>query len=248
MSVDRRAHAVLVPQAQAIGMIGVIRSLGAAGYRVHAVSSDAEALGLQSALTTHSAVHPDYTNPAFLPWLDDYLAKHDISAIVPSEGFLLAIESAYDRYRALSISNVVEIYAALGRSAGGAGEWSDLVMSRLNNIEAQLEETINPVLIGGYKLEVRAVYEHRLASSSLINARLDANYAVLRDITNESMLMLEVRAVAPGAFLRHPGVGIDEKARAVFQNLIPRAELESYLDERPDGDPDGRLRAALQGA
>jgi len=154
----------------------------------------------------------------------------------------------HDRYRALSISNVVEIYAALGRSAGGAGEWSDLVMSRLNNIEAQLEETINPVLIGGYKLEVRAVYEHRLASSSLINARLDANYAVLRDITNESMLMLEVRAVAPGAFLRHPGVGIDEKARAVFQNLIPRAELESYLDEHPDGDPDGKLRAALQGA
>ena len=101
MSVDRHAHAVLVPQAQAIGMIGVVRSLGAAGYRVHAVSSDAEALGLQSALTTHSAVHPDYTNPAFLPWLDAYLAKHAISAIVPSEGFLLAIESAYDRYRAL---------------------------------------------------------------------------------------------------------------------------------------------------
>jgi len=152
----------------------------------------------------------------------------------------------HDRYRALSISNVVEIYAALGRSGGAAGEWSDLVMSRLNNIEAQLEETINPVLIGGYKLEVRAVYEHRLASASLINTRLDANYAVLRDITNESMLMLEIRAVAPGAFLRHPGVSIDEKARGVFQNLIPRGEVEAYLSERPDGDPDGRLRAALR--
>jgi hypothetical protein len=101
LSVDRRAHAVLVPQAQAIGMIGVIRSLGAAGYRVHAVSSDADALGLQSALATHTAVHPDYTDPAFLPWLDAYLTQHAIAAIVPSEGFLLAIEPAFERYRTL---------------------------------------------------------------------------------------------------------------------------------------------------
>lgn len=101
MSIDRRTQAVLVPQAQAIGMIGVIRSLGAAGYRVHAVSSDAEALGLQSAFATHTAVHPDYTDAGFLPWLDAYLAKHQIAAIVPSEGFLLAVEPAYARYRSL---------------------------------------------------------------------------------------------------------------------------------------------------
>ena len=153
----------------------------------------------------------------------------------------------HDRYRALSVSNIVEIYAALAKSPGGPGEWSDLVMSRLNNIEGQLEETINPVLIGGYKLEVRAVYENRLASPALINARLDPNYAVLRDITNESMIMLEINAIAADAFLRHPGVTVDEKARGLFQNLIPREAVASYLAEHPEADPERKLATALAG-
>ncbi|MCC7120740.1 MAG: hypothetical protein IT493_04200 [Gammaproteobacteria bacterium] len=154
----------------------------------------------------------------------------------------------HDRYRALSVNNIVEIYAALGKSPGTAGEWSDLVMSRLNNIEGQLEETINPVLIGGYKLEVRAIYENRLASPALVNARLDPNYAVLRDITNESMIMLEISAIPADAFLRHPGVTIDEKARGLFQNLIPRDAVASYIAEHPDADPERKLAAALGAA
>ena len=154
----------------------------------------------------------------------------------------------HDRYRALSVTNVVEIYVALGKSPSAASEWSDLVISRLNNIEGQLEETINPVLIGGYKLEVRAVYENGLASPSLINGRLDPNYAVLRDITNESMIMLEIHAITPAAFLRHAGVTVEEKARGLFQNLIPREALADYLAEQPDADPEQKLAAALRGA
>ncbi len=154
----------------------------------------------------------------------------------------------HDRYRALSINDVLEIYAALGRSAEGGGVWPDLVMSRLNNIESQLEETINPILIGGYRLEVRAVYENRLANPGLVEARLDPSYAVLRDITNESMIMLEVGAIAAEDFLRHSGVTVEEKARGLFQNLIDRDAVGAYLAQYPEADPDGKLAEALAAA
>lgn len=93
--------AVLVPEAQAIGMIGVIRSLGRAGYRVHAVSPQTEALGFQSAFACASACHPDYDSADYLPWLTTYLSMQGIDAIMPSEAFLLAIRHHADRFAAL---------------------------------------------------------------------------------------------------------------------------------------------------
>lgn len=150
----------------------------------------------------------------------------------------------HDRYRSLSINNVLEIYAA---AAAQNIEWSDLVISRLNNIEAQLEETINPVLIGSYKLEIRAIYERKLASPALVKARLDANYAVLRDITNEAMIMLESGAVSPQEFMSHAGLSIEERSRAVFQRLVPTSIAEKFLQENPGLDAEGKLRAAIAG-
>lgn len=92
---------VLVVEAQAIGMIGVIRSLGAAGYRVHAGASRADAPGLQSRYASVAVQYPAYASAEFLPWLQRYVEQQAIAAIVPSEAFLLAIAPVYERYRPL---------------------------------------------------------------------------------------------------------------------------------------------------
>lgn len=102
MSPARRAQLpVLVPEAHAVGMIGVIRSLGRAGYPVHACATRADALGLSSNFARTSVVCPAYDDPGFLGWLADYVKTHDIRCIVPSEGFLLAIRPAFDTYAPL---------------------------------------------------------------------------------------------------------------------------------------------------
>lgn len=175
-----------------------------------------------------------------VPDLTRFLGYASIEALTAERNYLFI----HDRYRSLSVNNVVEIYAALGKARPAVADWSDLVMSRLNNIEAQLEETINPVLIGGYKLEVRAIYENRLASPGLVKTRVDRNYTVLRDITNEAMIMLEVGAISPSDFLRNGGLSIEEKSRAIFQRLIPPPIIDSFLAEQPGADSEGKLRAA----
>lgn len=82
-------------------MIGVVRSLGRAGYPVIACASDPDALGLQSNFVTRAVCCPAYDDPHFLAWLDAYVAAHDIRCIVPSEGFLLAIRPVFHRYASL---------------------------------------------------------------------------------------------------------------------------------------------------
>jgi hypothetical protein len=96
-----RNKAVLVADAHALGMIGVVRSLGRAGYRVHAVSSQPDALGGRSSYAAVSTVHPPYSSPAFHDWLRTYVARERIEAIVPSEMFLHVVSDRYDEYRSL---------------------------------------------------------------------------------------------------------------------------------------------------
>lgn len=102
MTPARRARLpVLVPDVHAIGMIGAVRSLGRAGYPVHACASRADALGLSSNFAANATTCPAYDDPGFLDWLDRYVREHDVRAIVPSEGFLLAIRPAFKRYAPL---------------------------------------------------------------------------------------------------------------------------------------------------
>jgi hypothetical protein len=91
-------HHVLVPEAQAIGSIAVIRSLGRAGHFVHACATDADALGLMSKYAGASTLCPDYQSQDFLPWLREYVQKQNICTIIPSEGLLLALRSVFDEF------------------------------------------------------------------------------------------------------------------------------------------------------
>lgn len=99
-------------------MIGVIRSLGRAGYPVHACATRADALGLSSSFAQASVVCPAYDDPGFLGWLAAYVKAHDIRAIVPSEGFLLAIRLVFDDYAALLPlrADVELVYGGLSKS------------------------------------------------------------------------------------------------------------------------------------
>lgn len=84
---------MLATEAQALGGIATVRSLGRAGYPVHACASEPDALGLRSRYAAARVVCPPYDDAEFVPWLSGYVAQHHIRAIVPSEGFLLGVRA-----------------------------------------------------------------------------------------------------------------------------------------------------------
>ena len=85
---------ILVVQAESLGAIAVIRSLGRAGHLVHAAATNPNALGLRSKLASAAVVCPEYLDEGFVPWLRAYVRAHRIDAIIPSEGFLLGLGEA----------------------------------------------------------------------------------------------------------------------------------------------------------
>ena len=94
-------HEVIVLESDTLAMFAVMRSLGRAGYRPHALSSRTDALGFKSRYAFRHAVHPDYQGGAFVAWLRDYVASHPVRAIVPGESFLNLLGNDYSEFEAL---------------------------------------------------------------------------------------------------------------------------------------------------
>lgn len=90
--------AVLVPQSDSLGAIAVIRSLGQHGYQVHAASTKPDALGGKSSFAAFTHTSPSYQSDDYLPWLRQLISQQQIQAIVPSEGFLLAIRTHFTEF------------------------------------------------------------------------------------------------------------------------------------------------------
>ncbi|MGE0383755.1 MAG: hypothetical protein AB7Q97_03440 [Gammaproteobacteria bacterium] len=145
----------------------------------------------------------------------------------------LAAERNYifinDIYQQLSIELVLEIYPALRGAADPQDQVSDLIMSRITHIEGQIESTINPVMIGSYKLEIRALYENGLASGEFLATRLRPEYEVLRGITDEVVLIARSGAMTGASLLAEPGVTAEEKRRLFFHDLVSRAAIQDRL-------------------
>lgn len=96
----RARHPVLVAEAQTIGALGVIRSLGRAGYPVLACSPDPDAIGFHSRFARTSLPHPPYDDQqALLRWLRHVISARHIDLIIPSERMLLALRPAFEDLR-----------------------------------------------------------------------------------------------------------------------------------------------------
>ena len=93
----RNKYNVLVPQADSMGAIAVIRSLGQHGYKVFAASEKKSALGGQSNFAFVAVACPKYDD-SYLDWLRVYIRENDIHVIIPSEAFYLVIRDNYQEF------------------------------------------------------------------------------------------------------------------------------------------------------
>lgn len=108
---------VLVPEAEERYSVAVIRSLGRAGYVVHACSARRYAMGWGSRFATHATRCPEYGSDEFLPWLRDYCARHAIRCIVPTEALLLTIREVHAEFAPLlpMSSDPLRVYASISK-------------------------------------------------------------------------------------------------------------------------------------
>ena len=93
---------ILVVDANVMGSLACIRSLGRAGHRIIATSESSRAIGFYSRFTDVSLVQPTYSPASsFVEWLDRLIEQYNIDCIIPTEGLLLAIRPWITIYQRL---------------------------------------------------------------------------------------------------------------------------------------------------
>lgn len=114
----RRNSPVLVTEAHTLGSLAIIRSLGRAGYPVHACSRNPDAMGFFSSFSNTRVLCPDYWCPEFLGWLRQYIREHRIRVMIPSEDFLLAIRNSYSEFSPLLplSSSAAVVYSGMSKA------------------------------------------------------------------------------------------------------------------------------------
>lgn len=139
----RADYPVFVPDAHAVAMVGVIRSLGRAGYPVHACADQDEALGLHSSFASTTTICPAYDSAEYCDWLRDYVNHHQIRAIVPTEGVMLAVRPCFEEFQSLlPVSpNAGIVYAGLSKF--------DLFQSLQNSADDGIVRYLPPMLLIG---------------------------------------------------------------------------------------------------
>ena len=183
----------------------------------------------------------------FHPQRHELASTSPIFAALANETFANKRNSRFihDQYQDLSVNDVVAIYQAIGRAGAVTPAHRDVVFSRLEMLENQLEETINPVLIGSYRLEVRAIYEGGIADHRFARARLAPIYEQTRQVADEVRIMLETKVLSASDVLLDEQVGMEEKQKLVFNGLVPDDDLARYL---ANPDIDSEFKRAIQGA
>lgn len=150
----RSQFPVLVVESNAMGSIGVIRSLGRGGYPVHACARFKDALGLLSNYAHTKVVCPNYDQETFLPWLRHYIQHNNIRAIIPSEGLLLALRPVFSEFAHLfPFSNQTEILY------GGMSKFDLFESLLINTTRLEIKNHLPPSLLVANMVQIPDIAE-----------------------------------------------------------------------------------------
>jgi predicted ATP-grasp superfamily ATP-dependent carboligase len=165
---ERRTYSILVPSAGSTAGIGVIRSLGAAGYRVHAAASNPRALGMRSRFAAARVLHPPASTDELIPWLRDYVAQHDIKMVMPGLSLDLRQSAMADLKHLFPMSTDANVLDATSSKAG--------LFARLLEGDASHRANLPPSLV--YDFDSANVPEKALTSLPLpLFIKLDGSMA-----------------------------------------------------------------------
>jgi hypothetical protein len=99
MSVNAADFPILVTDAQTVAGLACLRSLAQAGYPVWVIGENDDMLCFDSVFATRKEICPAYASADFSDWVFDFVKKHGIRLVLPTERFLISLGDRLDEIR-----------------------------------------------------------------------------------------------------------------------------------------------------
>ncbi|MCI0442397.1 hypothetical protein L0152_04155, partial [bacterium] len=134
-----------------------------------------------------------------------------------------------DTYQQLSIDNILDIYSARLEDVQIMESLRELLMPRLEHIEADIEKNEDPSHIISYRMEVHAIYTSGIANKKFAEQRLNKNIGKYRMIANEIGVIVEAGLFPASNLFFMETISPEEKKELIEQKHISNEMVKNRL-------------------
>jgi len=138
-----------------------------------------------------------------------------------------------DTYQQLPIDNILDIYSARLEDARIMGSLRELLMPRLEHIEAEIEKNDDPGRIISYRMEVHAIYNSGIADKNFAEARINkTSIGKFRAMANESGIIVETGLIPASNLFFMESISPEEKKGLIEKKYISEDMIKNRLQNQ----------------
>lgn len=135
-----------------------------------------------------------------------------------------------DTYQQLSIDNILDIYSARLEDSEIMESLRELIMPRLEHIEADIEKTDDPSHIISYRMEVHAIYSSGIADKAFAEQRINKKgIGKYRIIANELGVIVEAGLLPASNMFFMDSISLEEKKDLIDRKHISESMIKNRL-------------------
>jgi len=134
-----------------------------------------------------------------------------------------------DTYQQLAVDNILDIYSARLEDVQIMESLRELLMPRLEHIEADIEKNEDPSHIFSYRMEVHSIYTSGIADKKFAEQRLSKNIGKYRMIANELGVIVEAGLIPASNLFFMETISPEEKKELIEQKHISDEMVKNRL-------------------
>lgn len=134
-----------------------------------------------------------------------------------------------DTYQQLGVDNILDIYSERLEDEEILNTLREMLLPRLEHIEADIEKSDNPSLIISYRMEVHSIYRSGIGNKPFAEERLNRNIGKYRYMANEINVIVSTNMLPPSNFFFMGTVLPDEKKDLIENNYISPDMIKNRL-------------------
>ena len=138
---------------------------------------------------------------------------------------------AKDIYKNLSLDDLQIMYEIIKENDELIESLQDLLIERLDTIEAKIEGSVNTRVIDNYKQELRIIYSEGVGQIVFAEKRLTSTQSGFRSLTNEVAIIVDFKVLPAGDLFFRNSILPEEKRKLIKKGLISDELIITRLED-----------------
>lgn len=137
-----------------------------------------------------------------------------------------------DTYNQLGIDNILDIYSERLEDQQVLDSLREMLIPRLEHIEAEIEKNEDPSHIMSYRMEVHAIYKAGIVDKNFAERRIAMNNGKFRAMSDEVLVVAETGMIPPSNLFFMDTIAPEEKKLLIEHKFIDQNMVKNRLQNQ----------------